>query len=83
MSSEFPGRHPTYRGIAGGLFWSEQKAVKALTIPGLGAALSAIAAGALGGYALTQRDRSIFVILAIVVGMAVLFCTTAEIVFPH
>jgi mannitol-specific phosphotransferase system IIBC component len=55
----------------------------ALTIPGIGAALSAIAGGVLGVYALTRRDRSILVILAVLVGAAVLFWTTAEILFPH
>jgi Na+-driven multidrug efflux pump len=54
-----------------------------LTIPGLAAAASAIAGGALGALALKHRDRSVVVILAILVGMLVLFWTTAEIVSPH
>jgi hypothetical protein len=55
----------------------------ALAIPGLGAAASAIAGGVLGVYALKHRDRSVVVILAILVGMFVLFWTAAEIAFPH
>ena len=54
-----------------------------LTIPMLGAAISAIAGGVLGVYAVRQRDRSVVVIVAILVGLFVLLWTAAEIAFPH
>jgi hypothetical protein len=55
----------------------------ALAIPGLGAAAAAIAGGVLGVFALKHRDRSVVVILAILVGLFVVFWTAAELAFPH
>ena len=55
----------------------------ALAIPMLGAAISAIAGGVLGVYAIKHRDRSGIVVVAILVGLFVLLWTAAEIAFPH
>ena len=55
----------------------------ALTIPMLGAAASAIAGGVLGVFALKHRDRSVVVILAVLVGLFVLVYAVAEFAFPH
>ena len=54
-----------------------------LTVPMLGAAVSAITGGVLGAVALKHRDRSPIVFLSIVVGLFVLVFTVAEFAFPH
>ncbi len=54
-----------------------------LTIPMLIAAASAITAGGLGIRALFERDRSIPVFLAIIVGGFVLLYVILEFAFPH
>lgn len=54
-----------------------------LTIPMLGAAASAIAGGVMGVIALTRRDRSVIVFVAILVGLFVLVFTVGELAFPH
>ncbi len=54
-----------------------------LAIPGLGAAASAIAGGVLGVLALKHRDRSLVVIVAVVVGLFVLAFAIGEVAFPH
>jgi hypothetical protein len=55
----------------------------ALAIPMLGAATSAIVGGVLGTYALKQHDRSLVVIVTVLVGAFVLLWTATEILFPH
>lgn len=55
----------------------------ALAIPMLGASASAVLGGVLGVYALREHDRSLVVILAVLVGVIVLLWTVAEVIFPH
>ena len=49
----------------------------------LGAAASAIAAGAVGVVAVRRHDRAPWVIAAVVVGTVVTLWTVGEIAFPH
>ena len=54
-----------------------------LTVPMLGALVSAIASGVLGVVALRHRDRSVVVFVAVLVGLFVLVYSIAEFAFPH
>ena len=54
-----------------------------LSVTVLGAAMSAVAAGGFGVYALVHHERSVVVLVAIAVAVFVIWWTSMEILFSH